>query len=107
MKYIAAVLLAHMSTNGLSTEVNCKNALDAIMAEYDESRLENVIAELQGKDLEDLIAKALPKIQTSSSSTSSNAASSSAAAEKPAEEEKKEEEEAAAPLGLDDMFGDW
>ena len=54
------------------------------------------IAELQ-KILAD--PEALAKAQAA-------AASSAPAGEAPAEE-KKEEEEAAAPLGLDDMFGDW
>ena len=53
------------------------------------------------------IADLIQNVNFGGSSSASAGAAVATTEAAPAAEEKKEEEEAAAPLGLDDMFGDW
>lgn len=99
MRHIAAYLLLQIGGNASPSAEDIKKLLATVGIEADESRLETLVSELQGKDVNALIAEGNSKLASVPSggaavaaSSGGGAAAGGAAAEAPKEEEKKEEE---------------
>ncbi|CAG8383551.1 unnamed protein product [Penicillium salamii] len=86
MKYLAAYLLLALAGNEAPSSADIKAVLSSVGIDAEGDRLEKVISELQGKDLQELIAEGSTKLASVPSG-------GSAAAAAPAAEEKKEEKE--------------
>ncbi|GJE90985.1 60S acidic ribosomal protein P2 [Phanerochaete sordida] len=100
MRYIAAYLLLQIGGNTSPSAEDIKKVLGAVGIESDEERLEKLISELSGKDINELIAEGsskLSSVPSGGAAASAGAASAGgaapAAAEEKAEEKKAEEKE--------------
>ncbi|CAG8157139.1 unnamed protein product [Penicillium salamii] len=95
MKYLAAYLLLALAGNEAPSSADIKAVLSSVGIDAEGDRLEKVIAELQGKDLQELIAEGSTKLASVPSGGSAAAAAPAAAggAAAPAEEKKEEKEE--------------
>merc|ERR1712173_218204 len=104
MKYVAAYLLAAQSGSAPSKDAVTK-VLESIGADIESDKLDKVFAELDGKNVEEVIAEGMSLL---ASVPSGGAAPAGAAADAaPAEEAKKEsseEEESDSDMGFD-LFG--
>ncbi|XP_031702382.1 large ribosomal subunit protein P2 [Anarrhichthys ocellatus] len=109
MRYVAAYLLSALSGNGSPAAKDIKNILESVGIEADDARLDKVISELKGKNVEEVIATGYGKLASVPAggavavATSAAAGSGGAAAPAAAEEEKKEEKEESE--GSDDDMG--
>ena len=99
MRYIAAYLLLQLGGNASPSAKDIKGVLEAAAVDIDEDRLEKLIAELDGKDVNALIAEGSAKFASVPSGGAGGAAPAAAAGgaggaapEEKKEEEKKEEE---------------
>ena len=99
MEYVYAALLLHKAGKEINEE-NMKKVISAAGIEPDEGRIKAIVAALEGKNIDEIIASAVVAAP----------AAAAAPAQAPAAEEKKEEpkeekkeEEAAAGLGA--LFG--
>ena len=61
MRYIAAYLLAQVS-NETPTEKDVKKIITAVGGECDDSKLKELFAQLEGKDIKELIAEGTKKM---------------------------------------------
>ena len=103
MKYLAAYLLLNASGNTAPSADNVKAVLESVGIEIEEEKVSSLLAALDGKSVEELVAEGNEKLAAvpASSGAAAPAAGSSGAAE--AEEEAEEE---AAEESDDDMgFG--
>ncbi|WWD21262.1 60S acidic ribosomal protein P2 [Kwoniella shandongensis] len=99
MKLIAAYLLLQIGGNASPSAEDIKSLLEVVGIEAEEDRLSKLISELEGKDINELIAEGSSKLASvpsggaaaSSGAGASAAAAGGAAADAPAAEEKKEE----------------
>ncbi|NWR70395.1 RLA2 protein, partial [Centropus bengalensis] len=57
MRYVAAYLLAVLGGNDSPTSKDLKKILDSVGIETDDERMNKVISELNGKNIEDVIAQ--------------------------------------------------
>ncbi|NXA34376.1 RLA2 protein, partial [Eudromia elegans] len=57
MRYVAAYLLAVLGGNESPTSKDLKKILDSVGIETDDERVNKVISELNGKNIEDVIAQ--------------------------------------------------
>ncbi len=98
MKHIAAYLLLTLGGKENPSAADIKALLDTVGIEADSERLEKLISELEGKDINTLIAEGQSKLASVPSGGAAPAAGASAGAAAaaggaaPAAEEKKEEE---------------
>ncbi|EPT00696.1 hypothetical protein FOMPIDRAFT_113951 [Fomitopsis schrenkii] len=98
MRHVAAYLLLQIGGNTSPSAADVKKVLGAVGVEADDERLEKLISELEGKDINQLIAEGSSKLASVPSggavaaSGGAAAASGGAAAAEEAKEEKKEEE---------------
>ena len=73
---------------------NIKSVLEAVGAEAQDEQIEKLLADLEGKNIEEMIKEGLEKlVSIPAGGAAAPAASGAAAAEEKKEEEKKEEEE--------------
>ncbi|KAI8996562.1 60s acidic ribosomal protein-domain-containing protein [Trametes punicea] len=101
MRHLAAYLLLQIGGNASPTAADIKKVLGAVGIEADDERLEKLISELEGKDINQLIAEGSAKLASvpsggavaASSGAAAGGAPAAAAAEEKKEEEKKEEKE--------------
>ncbi|XP_069037618.1 large ribosomal subunit protein P2-like isoform X3 [Lepisosteus oculatus] len=110
MRYIAAYLLAALGGTENPSSKELKKILDSVGIEADDTRMDKVINELSGKNVQDVIAQGYGKLASvpagGSVAVSSSAASGGPAAAAPAAEEKKEEKKEESEESDDDMgFG--
>ncbi|KAG2145119.1 ribosomal protein 60S [Suillus clintonianus] len=109
MRHIAAYLLLQIGGNASPSAGDVKKVLSAVGIESDEDRLEKLISELEGKDVNALIAEGSAKLSSVPSGGAVSAAAPSAGGAAPAaavEEEKKEEKKEEKEESDDDMgFG--
>ncbi|KAG2157840.1 ribosomal protein 60S [Suillus bovinus] len=109
MRHIAAYLLLQIGGNASPSADEVKKVLSAVGIEADEDRLEKLISELEGKDINALIAEGSAKLSSVPSGGAVAAAAPSAGGAAPAaavEEEKKEEKKEEKEESDDDMgFG--
>merc|ERR1712048_431671 len=106
MKYVAAYLLAAQSGSAPSKDAVTK-ILESIGADIESDKLDKVFAELEGKNVDDVISEGMSLLASVPSGGAAPAAAAGGAAEAaPAEEEKKEssEEESDSDMGFD-LFG--
>ncbi|KAJ5172582.1 hypothetical protein N7492_005175 [Penicillium capsulatum] len=93
MKHLAAYLLLALAGNESPSAADIKGVLSSVGVDADSDRLEKVIAELQGKDLQELISEGTSKLASVPSGGGAAApAAAGGDAAAPAAEEKKEEE---------------
>ncbi|XP_035252147.1 large ribosomal subunit protein P2-like [Anguilla rostrata] len=111
MRYVAAYLLSALGGNSSPQAKDIKKILESVGIEADDTRLEKVISELSGKNVEEVIAQGYGKLASVPSGgavavASSAAPGGGAAAEPAAAEEKKEEKKEESEESDDDMgFG--
>ncbi|XP_061280741.1 large ribosomal subunit protein P2-like [Bos javanicus] len=111
MRYVASYLLATLGGNSSPSAKDIKKILDSVGIEADDDRLNKVISELNGKNIEDLIAQGIGKlasvpsggavvISTALGSAAPAVGSAPAAAEEKKEEKKEELEESDDDMGF-------
>ncbi|KAI1928715.1 60S acidic ribosomal protein P2 [Ophidiomyces ophidiicola] len=100
MKHLAAYLLLGLGGNTSPSASDVKEVLSSVGIDADEERLDKLISELEGKDLQELITEGTTKLASVPSGGAGGAAPAAAAGgaggdagAAPKEEEKKEEEE--------------
>ena len=99
MEYVYAALLLHKAGKEINEE-NMKKVLSAAGIEPDEGRIKAIVASLEGKNIDEIIANAVVAAPAAAAAPAQAAAP---AEEKKEEKEEKKEEEAAAGLGA--LFG--
>ncbi|CAO2634534.1 60S acidic ribosomal protein P2 [Lemmus lemmus] len=104
MRYIASYLLAALGGNSSPSAKDIKKILDSVGIEADDDRLNKVIWELNGKNIEDVIAQGVGKLASvpvgGAGSAAPAAGSAPAAAEEKKEEKKEESEESDDDMGF-------
>ncbi|KIJ20865.1 hypothetical protein PAXINDRAFT_165698 [Paxillus involutus ATCC 200175] len=110
MRHIAAYLLLQIGGNASPSAGDVKKLLAAVGIEADDERLEKLISEVEGKDINSLIAEGSAKLSSVPSggavSAAPAAAAAGGAAPAAAAEEKKEEKKEEKEESDDDMgFG--
>ncbi|KAM6466632.1 large ribosomal subunit protein P2 isoform 3-T4 [Liasis olivaceus] len=110
MRYVAAYLLAVLGGNESPSSKDLKKILDSVGIETDDERVNKVISELNGKNIEDVIAQGNSKLASMPAggavAVSSGGPAAPAGGAAPAAEEKKEEKKEESEESDDDMgFG--
>ncbi|XP_068429177.1 ribosomal protein, large P2, like [Clinocottus analis] len=111
MRYVAAYLLAALGGNEKPESKDIKKILESVGIEADDTRLDKVISELTGKNVEEVIATGYGKlasvpaggavaVASSAAAGSGGAAAPAAAAEEKKEEKKEESEESDDDMGF-------
>ncbi|GAW12308.1 hypothetical protein EKO27_g1695 [Xylaria grammica] len=107
MKHLAAYLLLGLGGNTSPSAADVKKVLDSVGIEADDERLEKLISELEGKDINELIAEGSSKLASVPSGGAGGgaaaggaAAGGAAAAEEKAEEKEEEKEESDDDMGF-------
>ncbi|KAH6627912.1 60S acidic ribosomal protein P2 [Chaetomium tenue] len=99
MKHLAAYLLLGLGGNASPSAADVKAVLESVGIEADDERLEKLLSELEGKDINELIAEGSSKLASVPSggggggAAAGGAAAGGAAEEAPKEEAKEEEKE--------------
>lgn len=99
MKYLGAYLLAVMGGNSEPDADDLKKILDSVGVEYEESIMNKVLSELEGKDVMEVMAEGRSKLSSVPSGGAVGGGGGAAAAgagagdAEEAKEEAKEEEE--------------
>jgi large subunit ribosomal protein LP2 len=106
MKHMAAYLLLKLGGNDAPTAAEVTKALEAVGVESDSERLGALLSELEGKDMDELLASGKEMLAKfgSGGGGGGGAAGAGADAVEEKEEEKVEEEEMEVGGGMD-MFG--
>ncbi|KAK0148287.1 60S acidic ribosomal protein P2 [Merluccius polli] len=114
MRYVAAYLLAALGGNASPTAKDIKAILSSVGIEADDERLNKVISEMNGKDINEVMNSGLAKLTSvpaggavaASAAGGGAAAAAAAATPAAAAEEKKEEKKEESEESDDDMgFG--
>lgn len=110
MRYVAAYLLAALGGNENPEAKDIKKILESVGIEADDTRLDKVISELSGKNVEEVIATGYGKLASMPAggavAVASSAAAGAGGAAATAAEEKKEEKKEESEESDDDMgFG--
>ncbi|KAF4122944.1 large subunit ribosomal protein LP2 [Geosmithia morbida] len=106
MKHIAAYLLLTLGGNESPSADDVKTVLESVGIEVDSDRLDSLISELEGKNINELIAAGSEKLASVPSGGAAAPAAGAAAAGGAAEETKAEEKEEEKEESDDDMgFG--
>ncbi|KAH6984829.1 60s acidic ribosomal protein-domain-containing protein [Ilyonectria sp. MPI-CAGE-AT-0026] len=106
MKHLAAYLLLGLGGNTSPSAADVKAVLESVGIEADDERLNTLISELKGKDINELIAQGSEKLASVPSGGGggggggSGAAAGGAAAEEVAEEAEEEKEESDEDMGF-------
>ncbi|KAI0899410.1 60s acidic ribosomal protein-domain-containing protein [Annulohypoxylon nitens] len=107
MKHLAAYLLLGLAGNASPSASDIKEVLDSVGIEADDDRLETLISELKGKDINELIAEGSSKLASvpsggagGATASGGAAAGGAAAAEEKAEEKEEEKEESDEDMGF-------
>merc|ERR1711953_372136 len=94
MRYVAAYLLAQLGGNDAPDSAAIKAILASVGVDADEEKLNKVISELSGKDINEVLAEGKEKLASvPSGGAAAPAAGAAAAAEEAPKEEAKEESE--------------
>ncbi|KAJ5087401.1 hypothetical protein N7456_011017 [Penicillium angulare] len=109
MKYLAAYLLLALAGKEAPSAADIKSVLSSVGIDAESDRLDKLISELQGKNLEELIAEGTSKLASVPSGGAGAAAAAPAAgaaatedAPAAAKEEEKEESDEDMGFGLFD-----
>ncbi|RAH67484.1 ribosomal protein P2 [Aspergillus aculeatinus CBS 121060] len=105
MKHLAAYLLLSLGGNASPSAEDIKSVLSSVGIDADEERLTKLISELEGKDLQELIAEGATKLASVPSGGAGAAAPAAAAGaaaggDAPAEEKEEEKEESDEDMGF-------
>ncbi|XP_029354241.1 60S acidic ribosomal protein P2-like [Echeneis naucrates] len=111
MRYVAAYLLAALGGNENPEAKDIKKILDSVGIEADDTRLDKVISELKGKNVNEVITTGYGKLASmpaggavaavaSSAAGGAGGAAAPAAAEEKKEEKKEESEESDDDMGF-------
>ncbi|TFK51743.1 ribosomal protein 60S [Heliocybe sulcata] len=108
MRHLAAYLLLQIGGKASPSADDIKKVLSAVGIEADEERLEKLISELEGKDVNELIAEGSSKLASvpaggavsAAPAAGGAAAGGAAAAEEKAEEKEEEKEESDDDMGF-------
>ncbi|KAF9217054.1 60S acidic ribosomal protein P2 [Podila verticillata] len=103
MKYLAAYLLLTIGGNAAPSAKDVTALLATVGIEAESERIETLIAQLAGKDINELIAEGTSKLASVPSGGAAAAAAPAAGAA--AAEEKKEEKKEEAKEESDDDMG--
>ena len=98
MKYIAAYLLLVTGGNTSPSAADIKSVLESVSIEFEDDKIEKLLAEVKGKSVEELIASGKEKLSSvptgaPAAGAASSGAAAEAAAEDPVEEEKEESDD--------------
>lgn len=109
MRYVAAYLLAVLGGNKNPTKGDVSKILESIGLDIEDEKIDKVMSELEGKDINEVIAEGSSKLAAMPTGGAVAAAGGSGSAEEaPAEkeEEKKEEseEESDDDMGFGGLF---
>ncbi|KAF2460085.1 60s acidic ribosomal protein-domain-containing protein [Lineolata rhizophorae] len=108
MKHLAAYLLLGLGGNTSPSASDIKGVLDSVGIEADDDRLEKLLSELEGKDIQELISAGTEKLASvpSGGAGAPGAAAAAGGAAPAAEEAKVEEKEEEKEESDEDMgFG--
>ncbi|KAI0484674.1 ribosomal protein 60S [Xylariaceae sp. FL0804] len=107
MKHLAAYLLLVQGGNTSPSAKDIKGVLSSVGIEADDERLDKLISELKGKDINELITEGSSKLASVPSGGAGGApaaggaaAGGGAAAEEKAEEKEEEKEESDEDMGF-------
>ncbi|XP_049895369.1 60S acidic ribosomal protein P2 [Epinephelus moara] len=110
MRYVAAYLLAALGGNTSPTAKDIKAILGSVGIEADDERLNKVISELNGKDINEVVNSGLSKLASvpaggavaapAAAGGATGAGAAPAAAEEKKEEKKEESEESDEDMGF-------
>ncbi|KAJ3239284.1 60S acidic ribosomal protein P2 [Chytriomyces hyalinus] len=108
MKYIGAYLLATLGGNETPSAKDIKKILSSVGIEAEDSRIENLLSELEGKNIADIIAEGTKKMASlpaggaaaPAAAGAAAPAAGGAAAAAPKKEEKEEKEESDDDMGF-------
>ncbi|KAM4044422.1 uncharacterized protein ACNLHF_008401 [Anomaloglossus baeobatrachus] len=107
MRYVAAYLLATLGGNSSPSAKDLKKILSSVGIDADDERVNKVVSELGGKNLNDLINSGLSKLcsvpsggAVAAAPASAAPAAGGAAATEKKEEEKEESEESDEDMGF-------
>uniref|UniRef100_A0A8C5LL28 Large ribosomal subunit protein P2 n=1 Tax=Leptobrachium leishanense TaxID=445787 RepID=A0A8C5LL28_9ANUR len=107
MRYVAAYLLAVLGGNKSPSAKDLKKILSSVGIDADDERVNKVISELSGKDIDDVVNSGLGKLTSvpsggavAAAPASAPAAGVSAAPAEKKEEEKEESEESDEDMGF-------
>ncbi|KAM6928046.1 60S acidic ribosomal protein P2 [Xenentodon cancila] len=112
MRYVAAYLLAALGGNTSPTAKDIKDILGSVGIEADDERLNKVISELNGKDINEVMNTGLSKLASvpaggavaapaaAAAGGAAGAGAAPAAAEEKKEEKKEESEESDEDMGF-------
>ncbi|KAF7884896.1 uncharacterized protein EAE98_000365 [Botrytis deweyae] len=107
MKYLAAYLLLTIGGKASPSAKDITTVLESVGIEIDQERLDTLIKELDGKDINELIAEGSSKLASVPSggagaapAAGGAAASGGAAAEEKVEEKAEEKEESDEDMGF-------
>ena len=92
MKYLAAYLLLQQGGNASPSAADIKTLLESVGSEVEQSNIDLLLASLEGKSVDELIAEGSTKLATISTGSAGAAASSAAAGGAAAAEEEEVEE---------------
>ncbi|CAI5758622.1 unnamed protein product [Candida verbasci] len=105
MKYLAAYLLLVQGGNATPSSSDISSLLESVGVEVEESRLSKLLADLEGKEISELIAEGNTKLASVPTGGAAPAAGSSSAVAGGAAEEAKEEEKEEEKEESDDDMG--
>ncbi|KAM9408111.1 large ribosomal subunit protein P2-like [Pholidichthys leucotaenia] len=109
MRYVAAYLLAALGGNTSPSAKDIKAILDSVGIEADDERLNKVISELNGKDINEVMNSGLSKLASvpaggvvaaPAAGAAGPTGDAPAAAEEKKEEKKEESEESDEDMGF-------
>ncbi|XP_077386550.1 60S acidic ribosomal protein P2 [Festucalex cinctus] len=110
MRYVAAYLLAVLGGNTSPSAKDIKAILSSVGIEADDERLNKVIGELQGKNINEVMNSGLSKLASvpaggavaapAATGGAASAGAAPAAAEEKKEEKKEESEESDEDMGF-------
>nr|ACM08252.1 60S acidic ribosomal protein P2 [Salmo salar] len=107
MRYVAAYLLAVLGGNTSPSSKDIKNILGSVGIEAEAGRLDKVVSELNGKDINEVMNSGLSKLASvpAGGAVAAPVAGAAAGTAPVAAEEKKEEKKEESEEGSDDDMG--
>ncbi|KAL2004384.1 hypothetical protein VTN02DRAFT_2030 [Thermoascus thermophilus] len=108
MKHLAAYLLLGLAGNTSPSAADIKGVLESVGIDADEERLQKLISELEGKDIQQLISEGTAKLASvpaggaavAAGGAAAPAAGGAAAAQEKKEEKEEEKEESDEDMGF-------
>ena len=105
MRYVAAYLLAVLGGNSSPSAKDLKKILGSVGIDFDQERADKVVSELEGKDINEVIAAGSSKLASVPSGAPAAAGAAAPAGGADAKEEKKEEKKQEEEEESDDDMG--